>query len=627
MITVSTNKKLLIFPIIFLAIIILSGFTIRYFNIKANIGISAAIKTNGYINNLLHSRLAFKEFLEELDEDYASKVTTDYKNLAKNVKELKNLHEDFVNKNKEAIDKILSDINKYLKIFDQYSIERIDNLNENSNKFETNSTQTKLEQMNNLVQFIENNLKQIINDAKAFKESSTKRLNFALIILAIVSTIIFSVISFIISRIIVKSINSFKTGLLSFFEYLNLEKDEITLLNEKSKDEFGQMAKVVNRNIKKTQNAMNEDRLLIDETIHVLDNFGKGDLTQRLTTKVSNPALTELKDVLNNMANTFEKNINNILDILLEYSKYDYHKRVDEKDLRKHLLKLAKGVNHLAETTTQMLIENKANGLTLDKSSDILLINVDKLNQSSNETATRLEETSATLEEITNNIRNNTSNINKMAVLSNEVTNSAKEGELLAKNTSIAMEDINTQVKAINEAISVIDQIAFQTNILSLNAAVEAATAGEAGKGFAVVAQEVRNLASRSANAAKEIKNIVENATQKANEGKDISSGMINGYTKLNENINFTINLIKDIELASKEQLENIEHINDSITQLDRQTQQYAAVANETHEVSMITDNIAKLIVKNADEKEFEGKDLVEVKNINNINTKNLQEA
>ncbi|RXJ95673.1 chemotaxis protein [Malaciobacter molluscorum] len=627
MITVSTNKKLLIFPIIFLAIIILSGFTIRYFNIKANIGISAAIKTNGYINNLLHSRLAFKEFLEELDEDYASKVTTDYKNLAKNVKELKNLHEDFVNKNKEAIDKILSDINKYLKIFDQYSIERIDNLNENSNKFETNSTQTKLEQMNNLVQFIENNLKQIINDAKAFKESSTKRLNFALIILAIVSTIIFSVISFIISRIIVKSINSFKTGLLSFFEYLNLEKDEITLLNEKSKDEFGQMAKVVNKNIKKTQNAMNEDRLLIDETIHVLDNFGKGDLTQRLTTKVSNPALTELKDVLNNMANTFEKNINNILDILLEYSKYDYHKRVDEKDLRKHLLKLAKGVNHLAETTTQMLIENKANGLTLDKSSDILLINVDKLNQSSNETATRLEETSATLEEITNNIRNNTSNINKMAVLSNEVTNSAKEGELLAKNTSIAMEDINTQVKAINEAISVIDQIAFQTNILSLNAAVEAATAGEAGKGFAVVAQEVRNLASRSANAAKEIKNIVENATQKANEGKDISSGMINGYTKLNENINFTINLIKDIELASKEQLENIEHINDSITQLGRQTQQYAAVANETHEVSMITDNIAKLIVKNADEKEFEGKDLVEVKNINNINTKNLQEA
>ncbi|WP_228716243.1 methyl-accepting chemotaxis protein, partial [Aliarcobacter butzleri] len=78
-----------------------------------------------------------------------------------------------------------------------------------------------------------------------------------------------------------------------------------------------------------------------------------------------------------------------------------------------------------------------------------------------------------------------------------------------------------------NEAIGVIDNIAFQTNILSLNAAVEAATAGEAGKGFAVVAQEVRNLASRSAEAAREIKNIVENANHKANEGKLISNEMI----------------------------------------------------------------------------------------------------
>ena len=114
-----------------------------------------------------------------------------------------------------------------------------------------------------------------------------------------------------------------------------------------------------------------------------------------------------------------------------------------------------------------------------------------------------------------------------MASLSNEVTASAKQGETLANQTNIAMDDINTQVTAINDAITVIDQIAFQTNILSLNAAVEAATAGEAGRGFAVVAQEVRNLASRSADAAKEIKLIVENATNKANQGKNIASNMI----------------------------------------------------------------------------------------------------
>ena len=104
----------------------------------------------------------------------------------------------------------------------------------------------------------------------------------------------------------------------------------------------------------------------------------------------------------------------------------------------------------------------------------------------------------------------------------------------------------------INDSISVIDQIAFQTNILSLNAAVEAATAGEAGKGFAVVAAEVRNLASRSAEAAKEIKAIVENATSKANQGKDIANNMIDGYKQLNQNISQTINLISDIEMSSK---------------------------------------------------------------------------
>ena len=187
-----------------------------------------------------------------------------------------------------------------------------------------------------------------------------------------------------------------------------------------------------------------------------------------------------------------------------------------------------------------------------------------------------------------------------MASFSSSVTKSANDGEKLANQTTVAMDEINTQVNLINEAISIIDQIAFQTNILSLNAAVEAATAGEAGKGFAVVAAEVRNLASRSAEAAKEIKTIVENATKKANDGKEIANHMINGYKELNENISQTINLISDIEMSSKEQLMGIEQINDAVNILDQQTQQNAAVANQTHEVSLITDQIAKLIVPEA---------------------------
>ena len=178
------------------------------------------------------------------------------------------------------------------------------------------------------------------------------------------------------------------------------------------------------------------------------------------------------------------------------------------------------------------------------------------------------------------------------------------------------MDEINTQVNAINEAITVIDQIAFQTNILSLNAAVEAATAGEAGKGFAVVAQEVRNLASRSAEAAKEIKELVLNATTKANQGKNIAENMIDGYRQLNENIKQTIDLITDIEMASKEQLVGIEQINDAVNQLDQQTQQNAMVASQSHDIAQSTDEIAKLIVQDANQKEFEGKNEVKAKDV-----------
>ena len=415
---------------------------------------------------------------------------------------------------------------------------------------------------------------------------------------------------------IVDSLKNFQTGLLNFFTYLNREKTTVEPINLNSEDEFGVMAKVVNENILKTKEGIEEDRKLIDETIAVLGEFEQGDLCQRLKIDVANPALMQLKKVLNNMGENLEKNINSILDILEQYANYNYLNKIDKQGLKEHLLKLANGVNYLGDSITSMLVENKSNGMTLDESSTILLTNVDKLNISSNEAAASLEETAAALEEITSNIRNNTENIAKMAKYSNEITKASSEGEKLANSTTTAMDEINTQVNLVNDAISVIDQIAFQTNILSLNAAVEAATAGEAGKGFAVVAQEVRNLANRSAEAAKEIKDIVEGATLKANEGKNIASRMIEGYKGLNNSIEQTINLISDVEMSSKEQLLGIEQINDAVNQLDQQTQQNAMIASQTHDIAVGTDEIAKLVVSNANQKEFEGKNEVKAKDI-----------
>jgi len=442
----------------------------------------------------------------------------------------------------------------------------------------------------------------------------TEKMTIMSLSIAIIIMLIIVGIIFLLARNITLSISTFQTGLTAFFDYLNRKSSDVEDLHSENQDEIGMMADVVNENIKLTKKAIDEDRDTIDKTITVLAEFEQGDLSQRLNTTSSNPALQELITLLNQMGTKMETNINSVLDILDQYTHYNYMNRVEKGDIKEHFLRLSEGVNSLGKSISEMLSENKSNGLTLDQSSKILLTSVDTLNQNSNQAAAALEETAAAVEEVTGNISSTTANVVSMANHATEVTQSAKVGQELATETTQAMDDINEQVTAISEAIKVIDQISFQTNILSLNAAVEAATAGEAGKGFAVVAQEVRNLASRSADAANEIKTLVENANTKANHGKKIADKMIDGYTTLNDSITKTIDLISDIETASKEQQSGIVQINDSINALDKQTQENASIASQAHDVAVQTDKIAKLVVSDADEKEFIGKDTVKAK-------------
>ncbi|MFW2612725.1 methyl-accepting chemotaxis protein [Aliarcobacter butzleri] len=585
---------------------------------------SASVASEKFKLDMLQTRFWVSTFLRVSISENENIVLENIKQLKNNVKEAISSYSD--TNNIKLANEIISLMDDYERDFLSYSKDKIKNFSNDILKEEAEIT-AKSMQMSKIGVKIQENLSSISKRAVELRDEAEVTMENVLITAIILSVILFLIISILISNNIVNSLEKFKTGLLNFFSYLNRESNEARLVELDSKDEFGQMAKVVNENIEKTKKGIDEDRKLIDETITVLGEFEQGDLCQRLNLNVSNPALTQLKNVLNKMADNLENNIENVLNILEQYSNYNYLNKISTKNLKEHLLKLASGVNNLGDSITQMLVENKTNGLTLDKSSNMLLVNVDKLNLSSNEAAASLEETAAALEEITSNIRNNTESIAQMSKLSSNVTTSANQGEKLANETTVAMDEINNQVRLINEAIGVIDNIAFQTNILSLNAAVEAATAGEAGKGFAVVAQEVRNLASRSAEAAREIKTIVENATIKANEGKEIASNMIEGYKHLNQNISQTINLISDIQNASKEQLLGIEQINDAVNQLDQQTQQNAMVASQTHDIAIVTDEISKLIVSDADEKEFIGKEKVKAKEIEKKATKSVKQS
>jgi len=354
--------------------------------------------------------------------------------------------------------------------------------------------------------------------------------------------------------------------------------------NNKEKDKEIAQLKL---ELEEFKNAQKESSIVIAEIEDVVQKINNGFFMYQVKATTSDQGIESLKNTINNMTKQTNEQINTIVIALAEYgqSHFDYE-MPKRNDMNGSFGSLAASTKLLGNNVSEILAMIMNSGAKLNLDTDILAESSNTLSTSSNDAAVSLEETAASLEEITSTIVNNTQNISKMSTITNDLTVSAKSGLELATQTTKSMEEIDKEVSAINEAITVIDQIAFQTNILSLNAAVEAATAGEAGKGFAVVAQEVRNLASRSAEAANEIKALVESATQKAGHGKKIAEDMIEGYNQLNERISSTTNIVSEIQVASKEQEDGITQINDAVTSLDQTTQQNAATASRISELS-----------------------------------------
>nr|WP_323590900.1 methyl-accepting chemotaxis protein [Aliarcobacter butzleri] len=423
----------------------------------------------------------------------------------------------------------------------------------------------------------------------------------AIIVVNIIFAIALSYFSYYSQKRVVGGIDRIKIYIDDLMDFVFFRTNHIRKAEYIKNDDIGQILKELNKYVEKFDVMRKDDMHVLGEVVIALDKVSQGIYTSQIHADSNNFMIHTLKRVVNQMLATTNKNMEELVKIVGEYSQDDYRSQMDiDPILKGKMLLTMQRINHLGKELNENAKNNLQNGHLLEKNSTTMNKSVESLAAKANEQAASLEQTAAALEEITSITKNNTQNASKMANLSNDVKNSVILGEKLANQTNLSMDEINTQVTAINEAISVIDQIAFQTNILSLNAAVEAATAGEAGKGFAVVAQEVRNLASRSAEAAREIKDLVENATSKANQGKRISDEMSKGYDNLNKLISETIDIIKDVSVASNEQLQGIEQINDAISMLDRVTQENAHEATKVANIANETLQMAQVLVQNA---------------------------
>ena len=389
-------------------------------------------------------------------------------------------------------------------------------------------------------------------------------------------------------------------------EFLSYEKSEFEYVESTGNKKVDDMFKNWNQQIKKFDKRTKDDMRVLGEIVLTADKVEQGIYKCRIKGDSDNPTISTLRNTLNKMLTSIDDATSRISRVVTSYTNDDFTDYIKVVDNYKDDMKLLmESINLLGKELGSSAKNNFQNGETLENSASTMTNSMNNLAEKANEQAASLEETAAALEEITSITRNNTQNATKMATLGQVVKKSVLSGEELASKTASSMDEINEKVKAINSAITVIDQIAFQTNILSLNAAVEAATAGEAGKGFAVVAQEVRNLANRSAEAAKEIKNLVEEANIKTNDGKLISSDMIEGYKELNKNISETINIIEDVSAASKEQMLGIEQINQTVNMLDRVTQENAFESNQIKEISQSVSTLAYELLTDAKSKKF----------------------